>query len=160
MCDIDFDSGEYCSVFEESLVGRARKRRLCDMCRCVIEMGSSYIRHFSVFDSSATTEARCLPCDTITQAFRREHRIKFGPSSMREMLVECLQEESYYGDETDGEDDLIPTTDSALRWKYALIEMDTRRASEADRRMIRDAAKQASAKRKAAKAKDLPPLQG
>jgi len=39
------------------------------------------------------------------------------------MLVECLNEDSYVEDD----DEVVPITDSALRWKYAIVEMDARR---------------------------------
>jgi hypothetical protein len=125
MCDIDFDSGESATVWQNTFVGRARKAHVCDMCEGRIEPGESYLRHFSVFDGSPNNEAQCLRCCTIVAAFRREHRHYYNPSGMRELIVECLQEDSRYGE--DDEDELVPMTDSALRWKYALAEMDERR---------------------------------
>lgn len=131
MCDIDFDSGERADVWMNTFVGRARKAHVCDMCQGAIEPGEPYVRHFSVFGSyGACNEAQCLRCCTIVDAFRREHRHYYNPSGMRELIVECLQEDSRYGE--DDEDERVPLTDSALRWKYALDEMDARR--EAARR--------------------------
>lgn len=122
MCQIDLD--DPCTVWNEQLVGRARKEHVCDQCGGVIIAGSSYFRHFSISDGEPTNEARCLPCETITCAFQREHRYRFTPASMRVMLEECLQEESFYGYD---EDERLELSDPGLRWKHALREMDTRR---------------------------------
>lgn len=135
MCNIDFDSDDRADVWRNTFVGRARRPHVCDMCQGRIETGESYVRHFSVFDGYTTNEAQCLRCCTIVAAFRREHRHYYNPSGMRELIVECLQEDSYLGDEDEGEDERVPITDSALRWKYALAEMDARR--EAARRVHR-----------------------
>lgn len=125
MCDINFDNFERCSVWTESLINRARKPHHCDMCGGTVSPGSPYIKHFSVFEGYKTSEKRCLPCDTITCAFRREHRIGFPPSGMREMIVECLQEDQVYDENID--DYVInPLSDSALRWRHALEEMERR----------------------------------
>jgi hypothetical protein len=125
MCEIDFRGGDTCTVFEESLVAKARKPHKCDMCNGLITTGDSYIKHFSIFESESTSERMCIPCKTIRDVFQREHRIKFNPGSMEEMISECLQEDTPY--DYDADEELPPITDEGLRWKHALDEMSRRR---------------------------------
>jgi hypothetical protein len=124
MCQIDSD--EQAEVWTDKLIGKARKEHTCDMCHGAISPGGSYLHHFSVFDGDVTSERQCIQCCTIVAAFRREHRTWFCPSGMRDMLIECLDEDSYRGDADDGEDERVPITESALRWKHALVEMRAR----------------------------------
>lgn len=120
MCKID-TGDSVAEVWQERIIASARREHRCDMCGGSISRGSSYLRHFSVFDGSANNEAQCLPCVTIRDAFRREHRNFYSPSGMRDLLVECLDDSSY-----DDDDERQPLTDAAMRWKYALAEMKTR----------------------------------
>jgi hypothetical protein len=133
VCEVSFDG--HCSVWEEWLVKRARKVHACDSCGGTIAVGSSYVGHFSIYEGEVSPEKQCLPCNTIANAFDREHRARVTPASLFPFLVECLDEESYAVDDDldpDDEDDQFrmrrPSrlTDSGLRWKYALVEMRAR----------------------------------
>ena len=62
MCELDFD--EYASVWDERLIGRARRAHCCDTCSAAIAPGESYVAHFSVCSGDATHEKQCLRCRT------------------------------------------------------------------------------------------------
>jgi len=133
MCDIDF--GDPASVWDERLIGRARKEHACWTCGATISVGSSYFSCFYVADGDAYTEKQCIACRTIGDAFHREHGASLCPSSLFHYLVECLDEERWANDDPDDVDedrgvtyDRLPTrlSDNGLRWKYAIAEIRAR----------------------------------
>jgi hypothetical protein len=133
MCNLDFDG--HCEVWDEWLVNKARKEHVCDSCGGGIAAGSSYVRHFSIYDGDANSEKQCLPCRTIADAFTREHRASVTPGSLLEFLDQCLDEERWgLDDDLDEHDEddrrlaRAPSrlSDSGLRWKYALVSMRAR----------------------------------
>lgn len=131
MCDLDFD--EYATVWDERLVGHARKEHRCDSCDAPITPGQSYIAHFSVCSGDSTHEKQCLRCRTISVAFRREHGAGVNPSSLMPFLEQCLDEERWAVDEDKERPmrDRLPSrlSDPGLRWKYAMVEIRARSAS-------------------------------
>lgn len=133
MCDIDF--GDPASVWDERLVGRARKKHRCDTCGTTIAVGSSYLSCFYVCDGYASTEKQCIACRTIGNAFHREHSVSLCPSSLYTYLVECLDEERWGDDDPDDVDEdsgiayaRLPSrlSDNGLRWKHAIAEIRAR----------------------------------
>jgi hypothetical protein len=138
MCELDFDEGA--TVWDERLIGRARKEHRCDTCNIAIGVGQSYMAHFSVFDGHASHEKQCLRCRAIGDAFTREHRSSVTPGSLLEFLDQCLDEERWVvALEEDADDDndgkaprnQLPSqlSETGLRWKYALVEIRARRGA-------------------------------
>ncbi len=141
MCDLDFDG--HCSVWVQRLVLKSKKDHHCHGCGGIIEKGSSYIDHFSIFDDDPSHEKMCLSCKTIMDAFKREHGREVSPDSLYDFLRECLDEESapwqvderdeYYNEDEDEIEQRVrlPSTlsDTALRWKYAILEIEARSAA-------------------------------
>lgn len=91
MCSIDL---EPCSVWDESEVKSARKVHTCDCCGGRIEPGSSYLRHFSVFDGDVTTEKCCASCRAARDEFRDHHGTVGTPGYTMQLLMECWSGES------------------------------------------------------------------
>ena len=113
MCSIDL---EPCDVWCESLV-TARKQHVCDCCGGLIRIGAQYTRHFSVYDKAPTSEKMCATCAKVCERFVASHGQRSSPSTMRELLEECI-----------GERD-----DDSWRWRLDVLNMD-RRAATAKRR--------------------------
>lgn len=90
MCDIDLES---CAVFDETTVKKARKEHQCDCCGGPIPKGASYLKHFSVFDGSVTTEKQCPACTEMVAEFRKHHGQYSNPSYMPELLQQCIDSE-------------------------------------------------------------------
>ena len=95
MCSIDLES---CSKFTEKIVNKARKDHECDCCGGPIPKGTSYLKHFSVFDGSVTNEKQCPACTEMVKKFQADHGQYSNPSYMPQLLQECVDYER-------GEDD-------------------------------------------------------
>lgn len=114
MCDIDYDDGEHCAMWEERKVGKAKKDHKCSCCGGAIAKGDSYVTHFSIFGNEPWHEKKCLPCDQIVQDFKKEHDGQSGiPSYIPELLHHCIDEE--------GAD-----SEAGKKWQAALDEMTRR----------------------------------
>lgn len=138
MCEIDFD--EYASVWDERMVNRARKEHRCSTCSTAIDVGQSYVIHFSITSGDVTNEKQCLRCRTIGDAFKREHGTSVSPGSLLEFLDQCLDEERWVvaleEDDDDDNDGKAPRnqlpsqlSETGLRWKYAMVEIRARRGA-------------------------------
>lgn len=94
MCEISFDDGDYetFSVWEDRYVKRARKQHACETCDSTIEIGSPYLRHFSVTGGNPSSEAQCLPCRAIAKAFGDAHNFRASPSYFFTVLSNCIDE--------------------------------------------------------------------
>jgi hypothetical protein len=91
MCDIG-DIHDLCSVWNEARV-RARKRHACMECRGPIEPGTSYTKHFSVFDGDVTHGKICAFCWRTWVLFSRAHNgYRTAPPSLIEVLNNCIAE--------------------------------------------------------------------
>lgn len=111
MCDVDLES---CTTFNESVVKSARKDHECDCCGGPIPKGTSYLKHFSVFDGNVTWEKQCPACTTMVAEFTKDHGQHSNPSYMRQLLQDCVSYET-------GEDDKM-----AEKWRGELRAMDLR----------------------------------
>lgn len=87
MCEVSDLEG--CDVWSERVV-KARKKHRCSACRAMIEPGSPYGKHFSVYDGSITSEAICADCWFSRQQFEDEHQIGIVPSYLIEFLRDCI----------------------------------------------------------------------
>lgn len=112
MCDLDLES---CTVFDETLIKKAKKDHKCDCCDGPIPKGTSYLKHFSVYDGSVTCEKQCPACTTMVQEFTKVHKQHTNPSYMPELLRECMVYEH-------GEGNL----EMANKWKAELQAMKVR----------------------------------
>lgn len=122
MCVIEL---EPCTVWQEHEV-TARKAHMCDCCRGEIPAGARYVRHFSVFEGDASTEKLCKACEEVRQAFDLVHGTHGTPSSMPDLLSECVSEEWTWSPNED-DDERVLTEVGAL-WRQALDEMKARAA--------------------------------
>lgn len=124
MCEINL---EPCDVFQDTH-RRARKPHVCDCCGGAIDPGEVYIAHFSVMDGDITAEKMCALCDLAAADFQQEHKTRSNPSYMRELLEECLVDET--GQESvyiDDEETRQLMSATAAKWKRYLDEMNERR---------------------------------
>lgn len=129
MCQIEPEG--YCSVWQEHVVKHARKRHRCDGCHGFIQIGESYISHFSIFEGDANSEKACLPCEISREEFKKDHRWTPSPSSMHEYLSQCIDDETarVYNPETDRHH-WVPN-ETALKWQRFKDEMTARRDAAA-----------------------------
>jgi hypothetical protein len=114
MCELDFDG--YCEVWDESIIKKARKQHRCDSCGGTIEKGSSYIKHFSIFEGSVTSDKMCNDCDDDRTAFSKEHgNMLPAPSGFKDVLYDCIGAGHGWKE--------------LLRWKRMLKRMDNRKTT-------------------------------
>lgn len=111
MCDLDL---EHTTVWDETIIKRARKDHECDCCGATIPKGDSYLKHFSVFDGDVTCEKQCNACTAMVEEFTKVHGQHSNPSYMPELLHECMQLER-------GDDDKM-----ADKWRDELRAMRLR----------------------------------
>jgi len=116
MCDLDLES---CTVFDETLVKKAKKDHECDCCGGPIPKGTSYLKHFSVFDGSVTSEKQCPACTKMVEEFTKVHKQHTNPSYMPELLRECMVYEH-------GEGNL----EMANKWKAELQAIKKRKGTD------------------------------
>lgn len=90
MCEVYYDDGDLCSVWQETQQ-RARKGHWCSCCRGLISPGEVYVRHFSIYDHSVTSEKCCMPCFEAGESYQNDHGMKWVPSMMWEEIRECLR---------------------------------------------------------------------
>lgn len=109
MCSIDL---EPCEVWSETK-RTARKLHTCDCCGGLIRPGRVYVVHFSMFHGEKTSEKMCASCLAVAEAFQADHGQRSVPSSMRELLYECV---------SDGDPE-------SKRWQLHLLNMDKRLAT-------------------------------
>lgn len=110
MCGLDL---EYCEVFDETK-RKARKDHKCDCCGGSIVRGSTYLKHFSVFDGDITSEKICAACFEDREMFAKEHNhMKPTPGYTRELIREYLYERGSFK--------------RMLLWARMLRRMDKRR---------------------------------
>lgn len=126
MCSIDL---EYSDVFTDTLVKKARKSHWCACCTRAIAKGESYIKHFSVFDGSTTSEKCCTQChnDRVEFANHLGHMMS-APSYFPEMLQECVSEH-FIDDDEPLPPKYGPMTkheEQDLRWREMLNELNAR----------------------------------
>jgi len=88
MCFVDL---EPCSVWQEDHVKKSRKEHRCQCCRGVIAKGSSYVRHFSVFEGDPTSEKMCGECEADRGIFSEAHDSQLCvPSYFPHLLADCI----------------------------------------------------------------------
>jgi len=115
-----FDGCEPMTLHNERRIGRARKPHRCSQCDGTITVGESYWRHFWVFDGDAESNAQCLACRAISDAFEAEHHVVAVPCGMTDIIRDCIDESRREHDD-----------DAVARWTRALDEMAARRADSA-----------------------------
>lgn len=113
MCDLDHDNFDNASVFKQSFV-TARKPHVCECCGGQISPGSKYVKHFSVYDGSVSSEKACTACETMAEEFQRSHGMRMTPGGMPEALQLCIDEEG-------------ANSESGRRWLAELTAMQLRR---------------------------------
>lgn len=106
MCYLDL---EPCSVWCED-ERRARKPHRCSGCGRTIQPGEVYLHHFDVFEGHANTEKCCLECRNDRHEFCAEHERVCVPSSLLELVGECIGEDA----EFDDDDNRLPSRWDAL----------------------------------------------
>ena len=126
MCQIEPEG--HCTVWNENTVKRARKRHRCDACSGFIQIGDSYLDHFSTYDGDATSEKMCPPCQVARDEFKKDHGWFPTPSSFGVYLDECIDMETDFFWSDDGERVDRPTR-TAQKWIGVKKEMSARRAA-------------------------------
>jgi hypothetical protein len=121
MCEVNID--ETCTVWNETIIKRARKAHVCDCCGGGIQPGDSYKLIAMVFEGTADSEKECQFCGLMMVLFKRLHRQYMSPSGMSELLAECMADEQTYDEERD---EYVPAGPGAW-WAVALDEMKKRR---------------------------------
>ncbi len=118
MCTIEVHG--YCKVWEETR-RKARKSHVCDSCYGPINKGDIYLRHFNVFEGTATSEKCCIACADDREIFYKAHGgVMFQPSMFQHSIYECIGEDAEYGED----DELIPS-----EWQPMLDRLIARKES-------------------------------
>lgn len=78
-----------CDVWSEHVV-TARKTHECDACDTLIRPGEPYLRHFDLYEGTASNEKMCAACWCIREAFSQAHGVTYQPSSLIQFLGECV----------------------------------------------------------------------
>lgn len=127
MCQIEPEV--FATVWEERVIGRARKRHRCDACDGFIQIGDSYVTHFSVCEGDAINEKICAACEVGRKEFHKDHHWHPTPGSFREYLTECINIEMDSTRRYDEALDEYVSTETAAAQKWLAIKaaMDVRR---------------------------------
>ncbi len=89
MCSIDLEQSEVWDETERT----ARTPKACDCCHGPIVPGQRYVKHFSIYDGSVTSENLCKLCEKDRDEFAKAHdNMSPTPSGFTGMLSECVDD--------------------------------------------------------------------
>lgn len=90
MCSINL---EYADVWSE-IERKASTPKQCVVCLTTIQPGHHYVKHFSKFDGSITSNAVCKLCEADREIFAKAHHNMLpNPANFFELLKECVSDE-------------------------------------------------------------------
>lgn len=128
MCHIEPDV--YSTVWRDSPVKAARKRHRCDGCHGFIQIGESYVSHFSICEGDETHEKCCGECQKARDEFKKDHGWTMTPGSMHQFLTDCIEQETDFRWDAEGKRVDLPN-DAALKWQAIKDQMIARRDAAA-----------------------------
>lgn len=122
MCVVDFDTDT--TVWSESEHTARRREHVCDCCDGAIRKGERYVALFMVCEGDASNEKWCAACVALRDRFKAAHHGRYSnPSGMRDLLINCVDEEQRYDEDSD---EYVPNETGAV-WQTELDAMRSRR---------------------------------
>lgn len=89
MCVLDL---EPCEVWSET-EHVARTPKKCDCCGGPVIKADRYIKHFSKYDGTVTSNYLCMPCKADRGYFAAAHGITPTPDGFWQILADCVSED-------------------------------------------------------------------